>query len=80
MHTETCIDTISSPLPWPERIRVALATIAGDVVRSIDILARCGERARERRKLLSLDDRMLKDIGIGRAEAWAEADKPVWRD
>lgn len=32
--------------------------------------------ARERRMLLQLDDRMLKDIGIGRSEAFHEAAKP----
>jgi len=32
--------------------------------------------ARERRMLLQLDDRMLKDIGIGRSEAFYEASKP----
>ena len=32
--------------------------------------------ARERRMLLQLDDRMLKDIGIGRSEAFHEAGKP----
>ena len=31
--------------------------------------------ARERRMLLQLDDRMLKDIGIGRSEAFYEASK-----
>lgn len=33
--------------------------------------------ARERRMLLQLDDRMLKDIGIGRSEAFHEASKPL---
>jgi uncharacterized protein YjiS (DUF1127 family) len=32
--------------------------------------------ARERRALMQLDDRMLKDIGIGRSEAYREAAKP----
>jgi uncharacterized protein YjiS (DUF1127 family) len=32
--------------------------------------------ARERRALMQLDDRMLKDIGIGRSEAYREASKP----
>ena len=32
--------------------------------------------ARERRVLMQLDDRMLKDIGIGRSEAYREASKP----
>jgi len=36
-------------------------------------------RARQRRQLLSLSDRMLKDIGISRADAVAEGEKPFWR-
>jgi uncharacterized protein YjiS (DUF1127 family) len=36
-------------------------------------------RARSRRELLALDDHMLKDIGITRADAQYEAAKPFWR-
>lgn len=36
-------------------------------------------RARERRMLLKLDSTALKDIGISRADAVHEADKPFWR-
>jgi uncharacterized protein YjiS (DUF1127 family) len=33
------------------------------------------------RNLLSqLDDHMLKDIGLTRADAWHEASKPFWRE
>jgi uncharacterized protein YjiS (DUF1127 family) len=42
-------------------------------------LARMHERARGRRLLLEMDARMLKDIGITRAELEAEAAKPWWR-
>jgi uncharacterized protein YjiS (DUF1127 family) len=38
------------------------------------------ERARQRRALLSLDDWMLKDIGLSRADVMREYDKPVWRE
>lgn len=34
--------------------------------------------ARQRRALRTLDDRMLKDIGISRADVEAEAAKPFW--
>ena len=36
-------------------------------------------RWRERRLLEVLDDRMLRDIGISRSQALAEAGKPFWR-
>jgi uncharacterized protein YjiS (DUF1127 family) len=38
------------------------------------------ERARQRHALLTLDDRMLKDIGITRADVMREAGKPFWRE
>jgi uncharacterized protein YjiS (DUF1127 family) len=38
------------------------------------------ELARQRRALLNLNDRMLKDIGITRAEAEREASRPFWSD
>ncbi|NMQ19553.1 DUF1127 domain-containing protein [Candidatus Competibacter phosphatis] len=34
---------------------------------------------RQRRELLALDDRMLKDIGLSRADAFREGSKPFWR-
>ncbi|MDX1432191.1 MAG: DUF1127 domain-containing protein [Gammaproteobacteria bacterium] len=36
-------------------------------------------RAKERAALAALDDRLLDDIGITRAQARAEVDKPFWR-
>ncbi|WP_170783974.1 DUF1127 domain-containing protein [Ruegeria lacuscaerulensis] len=33
---------------------------------------------RQRHKLARLDDRALKDIGITREQAEAEADRPIW--
>jgi uncharacterized protein YjiS (DUF1127 family) len=37
------------------------------------------ERARQRRQLAELSDHMLRDIGLTRADAWAESEKPFWR-
>jgi uncharacterized protein YjiS (DUF1127 family) len=37
------------------------------------------ERSRQRQVLLTLDDRLLKDIGLSRAEAMREARKPFWK-
>jgi uncharacterized protein YjiS (DUF1127 family) len=40
-------------------------------------LERVMEVRRQRRALLSLDDRMLKDIGLSRADAWLEGNRPL---
>ena len=37
------------------------------------------DRSRQRRQLAQLSDHMLRDIGLTRADAWAEAEKPFWR-
>ena len=37
------------------------------------------ERAAQRQHLASLDDRLLSDVGISRAEADVEIRKPFWR-
>jgi uncharacterized protein YjiS (DUF1127 family) len=37
------------------------------------------DRARERRALLGLNDLQLHDIGISRADAGSEGEKPFWR-
>jgi uncharacterized protein YjiS (DUF1127 family) len=37
------------------------------------------ERARQRRALATLDDRLLHDIGITRYDAAHECNKPFWR-
>jgi len=38
------------------------------------------ERVRQRRALLALDDWVLKDIGLSRAEVMRESDKPFWQE
>jgi uncharacterized protein YjiS (DUF1127 family) len=37
------------------------------------------ERRRQRHALLCLDDRLLKDIGLSRADVDLECGKPFWR-
>ncbi|MCH9053466.1 MAG: DUF1127 domain-containing protein [Proteobacteria bacterium] len=37
------------------------------------------QRVSQRRHLASLEDRLLKDMGISRADAEREAGKPFWR-
>ena len=47
--------------------------IAGFVIRFFDILLSWHDNAEDRRQLCSFDARMLKDIGISRYDAEAEA-------
>jgi uncharacterized protein YjiS (DUF1127 family) len=37
------------------------------------------ERRRQRKALLHLDDRLLRDIGLTRAEVRLECAKPIWQ-
>lgn len=55
--------------------------LAGPIATLVfDLLSTWFERARERRALHALDDGMLKDIGLTRADAAFEAHKPFWMD
>jgi len=45
----------------------------------LELLQSWRARARERRMLLQLDERMLKDIGVTRVDVAQEASKPFWR-
>jgi uncharacterized protein YjiS (DUF1127 family) len=46
---------------------------------SFGLIARWIERTRQRQALATLDDRILRDIGITRVEAARECEKPFWR-
>jgi uncharacterized protein YjiS (DUF1127 family) len=46
----------------------------------VELLQAWSARAQERRMLLELDERMLKDIGVTRADVAREATKPFWRE
>jgi uncharacterized protein YjiS (DUF1127 family) len=55
---------------------VARATRALDAV--FEAMSRWNRRRRERNQLESLDDRMLKDIGLSRADIDRVFEKPFW--
>ncbi len=44
-----------------------------------DSLSRWRERSRQRRMLGRLDDRMLRDVGLSRADVEQEVSKPFWQ-
>lgn len=52
---------------------------AGWATRAASKMKRWRSRARGRRELLRLDDHLLSDIGVNRAQALEEALKPFWR-
>jgi uncharacterized protein YjiS (DUF1127 family) len=54
--------------------------VRGSVMLAVARLLCWHELARQRRALLRLDDRMLKDIGITRTDAEHEAGRPFWDD
>jgi uncharacterized protein YjiS (DUF1127 family) len=47
---------------------------------AIAMLSQWRRRTRERGELAALDDRMLKDIGLTRADADFLSNKPFWRE
>jgi uncharacterized protein YjiS (DUF1127 family) len=50
------------------------------IVEAVDRLLIWYDRSRERRALLALDDHLLRDIGLNRADVWREGRKPFWRE
>jgi uncharacterized protein YjiS (DUF1127 family) len=56
-----------------------LRSWARGVQRGAELLLRWQQRARDRRQLQCLNDHMLRDIGLTRADFFAEASKPFWR-
>lgn len=60
---------LSLRLPSPVQVLLRLA----------DLLTVWENRARERRHLAEMPDRMLRDLGLSRSDARREAEKPFWR-
>ena len=54
------------------------ARIVAVFVRAFDLLAAWQERASQRYRLRAFDERMLKDVGLSRADVEMEASKPFW--
>jgi uncharacterized protein YjiS (DUF1127 family) len=53
--------------------------LRGGLRRALDLLLLWQDRIEQRHQLAQLSEQMLRDIGINRADALAEAEKPFWR-
>ena len=69
-HAENCRSAKAIGAP----VSPFQARIAG----LVDLLLSWQERARQRTSLAEMDDRMLADIGLSRADAEREAARPFW--
>ncbi len=58
----------------PRRLRLGLRALE----RAVDLLLTWQERAQQRHQLETLNDHMLRDIGLTRADVMAETTKPFW--
>ena len=61
----------------PRHRRRVTTDVAGRVLATLREWRR---RARDRAELATLEDRMLKDIGLTRADAEFLSNKPFWRE
>ncbi len=69
------LPTRSASLPR----RAGIGGLGWILLALMELWGKWQRRARERRHLAEFSDAMLKDIGISRADAMAEIDKPFWR-
>lgn len=79
----TCVNTKEGVFDQATEVR-AVDTLSNRLSRVfnglVNALALWQHRADERRHLLELDERMLRDIGLSRYDALKEAAKPFWKD
>ncbi len=61
-------------------LSLVLASALKAAAWAVDRIDEWQARARSRRELMSLDDRTLQDIGLGRGDAYMEYSKPFWRE
>jgi uncharacterized protein YjiS (DUF1127 family) len=59
---------------WPSWGRRCLAAVTA-IAATISFWR---QRSRSRSLLATLDDHLLRDMGLSRVDAWRESDKPFW--
>ena len=62
------------------RLAWTTANVIARVAQIPDLLYDWQQRTRTRHQLMTMDDRLLKDMGISRYDAVREGAKPFWRE
>ena len=70
---------VALPVSALPRSALRRSVLLAGLRRIAEIVALWRERVRSRSQLLRLDEALLKDIGISRADVEREAMKPFWR-
>ena len=71
-----CQDSVVSP---SRRGVSPTFPLSSGLVRLFESIERMIQRHRERSALSAMDDRLLRDIGVTRADVDHEINKPAWR-
>jgi uncharacterized protein YjiS (DUF1127 family) len=84
MSRQDCTHTMtprgdSAPVLLPAMVGPAVRRFGQSTGRVAEVALTWLARARQRRQLGELSDHLLRDIGLSRADAWAETAKPFWR-
>ena len=58
---------------------ISLTGLSALLVKASDTLLDWQDRARQRHRLSEMDDHLLRDIGLSRADLEHETAKPFWR-
>jgi uncharacterized protein YjiS (DUF1127 family) len=80
MNANLTVSTSTATGVLLENAHSVLAVVAMSVTRAADLLTSWHQRAADREHLLTLDDDLLRDIGLSRADVDIEASKPFWRE
>ncbi|HKF64096.1 MAG TPA: DUF1127 domain-containing protein [Dongiaceae bacterium] len=75
LRPQTAPQAVAPARPWTRFVHA----VDGKLGRLADTLLTWQARHKDRMHLMSLDDRLLRDIGISYADVDREASKPFWR-
>lgn len=77
---EAARPTGSSPSPFLASLRAAATIVTRAICTAAEATQPWYYRWRQRQALMRLDDHLLKDIGVSRADAEQEGTKPFWKE